>query len=38
VIDGVTTLRIQKNEQSRKLVVQATIETWVVSSGGRGGR
>ena len=38
VIDGVTSLRIQKNEQSRKLVVQATIETWVVSSGGRGGR
>ena len=38
VIDGVTSLRIQKNEQSRKLVIQATIETWVVSSGGRGGR
>jgi hypothetical protein len=38
VIDGLSAMRIQKNEQSRKLTVQATIETWVVASGGRSGR
>jgi len=38
VIDGITSLRIDKNEQTRKITVQATIEAWVQSAGGRGGR
>lgn len=38
VIDGISTLRIDKNEQTRKITVQATIEAWVQSAGGRGAR
>jgi hypothetical protein len=38
VIDGVTTIRLEKNEQTRKITVQATIEAWVLSAGGRGAR
>jgi hypothetical protein len=38
VIDGITSLRLQKNDQNRKITVQATIEAWVLSAGGRGGR
>lgn len=38
VIDGITTIRIEKNEQTRKITVQATIEAWVLSAGGRGSR
>jgi hypothetical protein len=38
VIDGVTAVRIEKNDQARRLTVQATIESWVLSAGGRGAR
>jgi hypothetical protein len=38
VIDGVTSIRIEKNDQARKLGVQATIESWVLSAGGRSAR
>jgi hypothetical protein len=38
MIDGITSLRLQKNDQNRKVTVQATIETWVISAGGRGAR
>ena len=37
-IDGVTAIRIEKNEQARRLTVQATIECWVLSAGGRSSR
>jgi hypothetical protein len=38
VIDGVVAVRIEKNDQARRLTVQATIESWVLSVGGRGNR
>jgi hypothetical protein len=38
VIDGVTSMRIEKNDQARRLAVQATIESWVLSAGGRSAR
>jgi hypothetical protein len=38
MIDGITALRLQKNDQNRKVTVQATIETWVIAAGGRGAR
>lgn len=38
VIDGISSLRIDKNEQTRKITVQATIEAWVQSAGGRNAR
>jgi hypothetical protein len=38
VIDGVTAIRIEKNDQARRLAVQATIESWVLSAGGRSSR
>ena len=37
-IDGISALRIDKNEQTRKITVQATIEAWVLSAGGRSSR
>ena len=38
VIDGVTSMRIEKNDQARRIAVQATIESWVLSAGGRTAR
>lgn len=38
VIDGVAAIRIEKNDQARKLGVQATIECWVTGSGERRAR
>lgn len=38
VIDGISALRIDKNDQTRKITVQATIEAWVQSAGGRAAR
>lgn len=34
-IDAVAAMRLEKNEQSRKLTVQATIECWVTGGGDR---
>lgn len=34
-IEMVSALRITRNEQSRKIAVQATIEAWTLSAGGR---
>jgi hypothetical protein len=34
-IELVSALRITRNEQSRKIAVQATIEAWTLSAGGR---
>ena len=38
VIDGIAAIRIEKNEQARKLSVQATVESWVNASGERRAR
>ena len=38
MIDGITSLRLQKNDQNRKVTVQATIETWVIAATGRSAR
>jgi hypothetical protein len=38
MIDGITSLRLQKNDQNRKVTVQATIETWVIAGTGRSAR
>jgi hypothetical protein len=38
VIDGIAAIRIEKNEQARKLSVQATVESWVTASGERRSR
>lgn len=38
VIDGITAIRLQKNDQNRKITVQATIETWATSSGAKASR
>jgi hypothetical protein len=37
-IELVSSLRITRNEQSRKIGVQATIEAWTLAQGGRRGR
>ena len=34
-IEMVSALRVTRNEQSRKIAVQATIEAWTLSAGGR---
>ncbi len=36
-IEGISALRLQKNENTRKITVQATIEAWVVGTGSRRG-
>lgn len=38
VIDGIAAIRIEKNDQARKIGVQATIESWVTASGERRSR
>lgn len=38
VIDGVSGMRLEKNDQARKLSVQATIECWVTGGGERRSR
>ena len=34
-IEAISALRIQRNDQARKMNVQATIEAWVVAGRGR---
>lgn len=38
VIDGISALRLERVDQGRKVKVQATIESWVISAGGRSPR
>lgn len=38
VIDGISALRLERVDQGRKVKVQATIESWVLSAGGRSQR
>lgn len=38
VIDGITSLRLERVDAGRKVKVQATIESWVISAGGRSAR